>query len=65
MDETNQTSRARIYSYRSNLKEKTSSCSEASSSEKEDVGIRKSSRKSNFENTDEESNGKSIEEEEI
>ena len=44
---------------------KTGSCSEASSSEEEDVGMRKSRRKSDFENTNEESNGKSIEEEEI
>ena len=42
---------------------KTGSCIEASSSEEEDDVIRKSRRKSDFENTNEYSNGKSIEEE--
>ena len=65
VDETNQTSWARSYSSKSNLNAKTGSCSEASSSEEEDVGIRRSRRNSDFENTNEESNGKSIEEEEI
>ena len=45
--------------------QKKGACNEASSSEEEDVGIRKSRRKSDFENTSEESNGKSIEEEDI
>ena len=45
VDETNQTSRERSYSYKSNLNAKTGSCSEASSSEEEDVGMRKSRRK--------------------
>ena len=44
---------------------KTGSCSEASSSEEEDIGMRKDRRKSDFENTNEELNGKIIEEEEI
>ena len=65
MDETNQTSRARSYSYKSNLNAKTGSCIESSSSEEEDVGMRKNRRKSDFDNTNEESNGKTIEEEEI
>ena len=41
---------------------KTGSCSEASSSEEEDIGMRKGRRKSDFENTNEELNGSSIEE---
>ena len=65
MDETIQKSRARNYSYKASLNAKTGSCSESSSSEEEDVGMCKSRRKSDFENTSEESNGKSIEEEEI
>ena len=44
---------------------KTGSCSEASISEEENIVIRKGSRKSDFDNTNKESNGKSIEEEEI
>ena len=44
---------------------KTGSCIEASSSEEEDIGMRKGRRKSDFENTNEELNGKSIEEEDI
>ena len=59
------TSRAKSYSYKRNFNAKKGSCSEASSSEEEDVGMRKSRRKSDFENTSEESNGKIIEEEEI
>ena len=65
VDKTNQTSQARTYSYKYNLNAKTGSCSESISSEEEDFGMRKSRRKSDFENTNEESNGKSIEEEEI
>ena len=65
MDETNQTSRSRSYTYKSNFNAKTGSCSKASSSEEEDIGMRKGRRKSDFDNTNEESNGKSIEEEEI
>ena len=60
VDETNQTSWARSYSYKSNLNAKTGSCSESSSSKEEDVGMRKSRRKGDFENTNKESNGKSI-----
>ena len=44
---------------------KTGSCSEASSSEEEDIGIRKGRRKSDFKNTNKELNGVSSEEEEI
>ena len=65
MDETNKTSQAKSYSYKSNLNAKKGACSDASSSEEEDVGILKSRRKGDFEHTDEESNGKSSEEEEI
>ena len=48
MDETNQTSRARTYSYKSNLNSKIGACSEASSSEEEYVGMRKSRIKSDL-----------------
>ena len=65
MDEKNQTSQAISYSYKSNLNAKTGSCSEASSSEGKDNGMRKGREKSDFENTNEELNGKSIEEEQI
>ena len=65
MNETNQTSRARRYTYKSNLNAKTGSCSEASSSEDEDIGMRKGRRKSDFDNTNGELNGKNIEEEQI
>ena len=44
---------------------KTGSCSEASSGEEEDIGMRKSRRKSDFENTSKELNGSSIEEGDI
>ena len=44
---------------------KRGSCSEASSGEEEDIGMRKGRRKSDFENTNKELNGSSIEEEEI
>ena len=44
---------------------KTGSCSEASSSEEEYIGMPKGRRKSDFENTKKELNGSSIEEEEI
>ena len=47
------------------LNVKTGSYSEASSSEEEDVGMRKGRRKSDFENTNEELNGSTSEEEEI
>ena len=57
VNETNQTSRARSYTYKSNLNSKTGSCSEASSSEEEDSGMRKGRRKSDFENTNKELNG--------
>ena len=46
VDETNQTILSRSYSYKSDLNAKTGSCSEASSSEEEDTGIRKCRRKS-------------------
>ena len=65
MDATNQTGRAISYSYKSNLNAKIGSFSEASSSEEEYVGMRKSRRKGDFEDKKKESNGKSIEEEEI
>ena len=44
---------------------KTGSCIEASSSEEEDIGMRKGRRKSDFDNTNKEWNGSIIEEEEI
>ena len=44
---------------------KTGSCSEASSSEEEDIGMINGMRKNNFENTNKELNGKRIEQEEI
>ena len=39
MNETNQTSRERSYTYKSNLNAKTGSFSEASSSEEEYIGM--------------------------
>ena len=51
MNETNQTSRARSYTYKSNLNAKKGACSEASSSEEGDVGMRKSRIKSDYEHT--------------
>ena len=65
MNKTNQTSRARSYTYKSNLNAKTGSCSEASSSEGGDIRMRKGREKSDSENTNKELIGKSIEEEEI
>ena len=65
MNETNQTSRERSYTYKSNLNGKTGGCSEARSIEDEDIGMRKGRRKSDFENTNKELNGSSIWEEEI
>ena len=59
------TSRAKSYTFKSNLNAKTGSCSEASSSEEEDIGICKGSRKRDFDNTNKELNGSSIEEDEI
>ena len=46
MNKKNQTSRARSYTYKSNLNAKTGSCSEESSSEEEGIGIRKGRIKS-------------------
>ena len=65
VNETNQTSRERSYTYKSNLNAKTGSCSEASSSEEEDIGMCKGRRKSDFDNTNKEINESSSEEEEI
>ena len=53
VNKTKQTSRARSYTYKSNLNAKTGSCSEASSIEEEDIGMRKVRRKSGFDNTNE------------
>ena len=53
VDETNKTIRANVQSYKSNLNAKKGACSEASSSEEEDVGMSKSSRKGDFEHTKE------------
>ena len=55
MNETNQKIRARSYSYKSNLNAKTGSFSEEG-----DVGMRKGRRKSDFENTNEELDGKEL-----
>ena len=44
VNETNQTSRARSYTYKSNLNAKTGSCSEASRNEVEYIGMRKGRR---------------------
>ena len=49
MNERKQTSRARSYTYKSNLNAKRGSFSEASSSEEEDIGMRKGRRKSALE----------------
>ena len=49
----------------SNFNAEIPQCGEASSSEKEDIGMRKGRRKSNVENTNEEVKGKISEEEEI
>ena len=65
VDETKKTSRAKSYSYKSNSNAKKGACSEASISEEEDVGMRKSRRKSDFKHTNKKSNGKSIEGEDI
>ena len=65
VDETNKTSQAKSYSYKSNSNAKKDACSDASRSEKEDVGMLKSRRKGYFEHTNKESNGKISEEEEI
>ena len=65
MDETNQTSRAISYTYKSDLNVKTGSFSQASISEEEDIGMRKGRRKGDFDNKNEELNGSSSEEEEI
>ena len=65
VDETNKTSQAKSYSYKSNYNAKKGTCSHASSSEEEGVGMRKGRRKDDFDYANEESNGKSIEEEEI
>ena len=51
VNEKNQTSRARSYNYKSNLNAKKCSCSEASSSKEEDIGMRKGRRKSDFDHT--------------
>ena len=64
-DETNRISQANSDPYKSNLNEKTGSFIEVSSSEEEDVGMRKIRRKIDFDNTNKESNGNIIEEEEI
>ena len=50
VNETNQTSPSRSYTYKSNLNAKIGSCSEVSSSEEEDIGMRKGRRKSDLEN---------------
>ena len=47
-------------SYKSNSNEKKRACNEARISEEEDVGMRNSRRKGDFEHTTEESNGKVV-----
>ena len=62
VNKTAQTSRAKSSTYNSNFNADTPRRSEASSSEEEDIGMRKGSRKSNVENTNEDVKGKSSEE---
>ena len=54
MNLKNKPSRARSYTYKSNLNKKTGSCSEGNSSEVEDIGMRKGRKKSNVDNTNKE-----------
>ena len=58
-DETNRTSQGNSDSYKTNSSAKKGACNEVRSSEEEDVGMRDSRRKGDFEPTSEESNGKS------
>ena len=53
VNETNQTSQARSYTYKSNLNAKIGSCSEARSIQEENIGMRKGRIKSYFDNTNE------------
>ena len=62
VNDTDQTSRARIYTYKSNLYAKTGSCSEENSSEEKDF---KCNRKSHVENVNEDRIGSGSEEKEI
>ena len=64
MDETNRTSQANSDSYKTDLNAKKGACNEARSSEEEHVGMRDSTRKGDFEHSNEESNGNSSDEEE-
>ena len=63
MNKTTQISRATSNTYNSNSNADTPLCSEASSSEEEDIGMRKGSGKSNFVNTNEEVKGEISEKE--
>ena len=64
-EETNRTSQANSDSYKSNSDAKKGACNEARISEEEDVGMRNSRRKGDFEHTNKELDGKSSEEGEI
>ena len=65
VDETNKKCRSKSYSHKSNYNAKTGACSEASSSEEEYVGMRKSRRKVILSIQTKNQMEKSIEEEEI
>ena len=65
LNNTTRTSQAISNTYNSNFNADTPLCSEASSSEEEDIGMRKGMRKGHFENTNKEVKGKIIEKEEI
>ena len=62
MNKTTRKSRATSNIYNSNFNADTTQWSEASSSEEEDIGMRKGRRKSNVKNKNEDVKGKSSEE---
>ena len=64
MDETNRTSQSNSDSYKKNPNAKKGACNETRISEEDHVGMRDSMRKGDFEHSNEESNGKSSDEEE-
>ena len=64
MDETNSTSQENSDSYKKYLNAKKVACNEARISKEEHVGMRDSMSKGDFEHSNEETNGKSSNEEE-
>ena len=64
VDETNRTSQANSDSYKTYFNAKKGACNEARSSEEEHFGMSDSMKKGDFEHSNEESNGKSSDEEE-